>query len=223
MRKFLYAAITFVVVVAGAAIYLYSSLDGIVRNVIVDSGSKATGGQVSVGTVSLSLSQGKGTLTDVMIGNPPGFSTNPAVKVGRIDLVIDSATIGANPVVVKDVVVDGPAILNELGPGGDNLDVLRRHAQSSADTARGTPSNSQGRKLVIERLLVTHGTLTVSVAGQPAAHANLGDVELHDVGRSTNGATEAEVAAQVLAALADQVKSQAPPGMADALKGLLNR
>lgn len=206
MRKLLYAAITFVVVVAAAAIYLYSSLDLIVRNAIVESGSRATAAQVSVASVSLFLSRGKGTLLDVMIGNPPGFSTNPALKVAEVDLVIDTATVAANPVVVKEVVIDGPAILDEPGSDGDNLDLLRRHAQGSAATAGGTPSNSQGRKVVIERLLITHGIVTLAVPGQPAVTAKLGDIELRDIGRSTNGATEAEVAEQVLAAVADAVK-----------------
>ena len=215
MRKFLYAAITFVIVVAAGAIYLYSSLDLIVRNAVVESGSKALAAQVSVGSVSLSLSQGRGTLSDVMIGNPPGFSTNPALKVDTIDLVIDTATVGANPVVIKEVLIDGPTILSELSPGGGNLDVLRRHAQGSAATAHGTPSNSQGRKLVIERLLITRGIVTLAVPGQPAVNAKLGDIELRDIGRSTNGATEAEMAEQVLAAVADKAKALLPPDVAN--------
>lgn len=136
-KKILIAVVILIVVLAGAFYFLYSNLGPILQAAIEKYGSEATQSQVKVGSVSLSAWSGKGTISNLVIDNPKGFTTPHAFELGSVAIGIDTSTLTHNPIEVTEVTVVAPHITYEQGSSGNNLQKLQ---QNVAQYAGGTAS-----------------------------------------------------------------------------------
>ncbi|MCC7167600.1 MAG: hypothetical protein IT565_08515 [Rhodospirillales bacterium] len=219
-----------VLVVVGVLVFLVSNLDGLVKKAIETVGSEATGVKVSVGAVKISLTEGKGSITGVSIGNPQGFKTANAFSLGEISLALDTGTVTKDPVVIKEIKVGAPQVTYEMATGGSNIDAIQKNVQAFAAKAGGggggatKPAEKDGKagpKLVIDRLAVSGGAVTLATP-IPGAQATgkLGDITLTGIGRDKGGATPAQVAQQFLDALSKSaVQAAGQMGIGKALEG----
>jgi hypothetical protein len=202
-----------VLVVVGVLVFLVSNLDGLVKKAIETVGSEVTGVKISVGAVKISLTEGKGSITGVTIGNPSGFKTANAFTLGEIALALDTGTVTKDPVVIKEIKVGAPQVTYEMAAGGSNIDAIQKNVQAFAAKAGGggaakpaekkeAADGKAGPKLVIDRLAVSGGQVTLATP-IPGAQATgkLGDITLTGIGRDKGGATPAQVAQQFLDAL----------------------
>ena len=218
MRKLLIAGGVVLTVIIGGAVYLFSSLDSIVKKIIEDVGTQVAGVKVSVGGVKISLSEGKASITGLSVANPPGFSSDPAIKLGEISVALDTGSLNKNPIVVKDILVASPAVSYELASGGSNLDAIQRNVQSftakqggakpepakPADKAADKAADKgEEKKVVIDHLAITGGQVKLAAGGIPGAAttANLPKIELRDIGKESGGASSAQVAQKVMDSL----------------------
>jgi hypothetical protein len=220
-------------IVIGVFVYVGYNTNAIVKNAIETIGSTYLGAPVRVGKVDISLADGKGTLSELEVGNPPGYAGPFALRVGTISVGLDVTHTSSQLVVLNQLTIDGTrvaAIANT--PKDTNLKALAAHVPAS-----NSPSPL---KLIVDKLDVTHTQATVSsplVA--KSFDANVPDVHLKDVGRSSGGAPLGDVIGQVLAPIvsaiaqsvaqqgikelgvdSDQLKSDAEKKMLDALQGL---
>ena len=138
-----------------------------------------------------------------------------AFDLGGISVTLNTATLTQSPVVIKEVVIDGPAVTFEIGPQGSNVTTIRSNVDSYGKRFGGGQeakekqgAEDEGPKLVIENLYVRRGRVNVSTSGLEAAgiqgrsmEAPLPDIHLKDIGKKDNGASPAQVAEQVLASL----------------------
>jgi len=245
MRKLIIGASVLLAVILGGVFYLFSSIDDIVKTVIERVGTQVTGVKVSVGSVAIRLSEGKAAIKGLTVANPPGFSTNPAIKFGEIAVALDTATLNGNPIVIKEILVATPGVALEILPtGGTNLDALRRNISSAgqakpaastdqpaqsdaakAEAAKAEPAKGSEKKVVIDRLAITGGQVDLAVSGLPsvpgapntASTAKIGDIVLTGIGRAEGGATAVQVGQKVLDALiAGAIESS---GKSDGLLG----
>lgn len=250
MKKILIGVGVLVTVVIGAFVFLLSSLDTIVKKVIEDVGSQVTGVKVSVGGVKISLSEGKGSISGLTIANPPGFSSDPAIRLGEIGLTLDTGSVSKNPVVVKDVTIASPFVGYEMASGGSNIDALQKNVKAFAAKQGGAKSEpakpaskEEEKKLVIERLAITGGQVKLAAGGIPGAEgtAKLGDIVLTNIGKDSGGASSAQVAQKVLDSLVngalksatsfgnllggvgDKAKALVPGDATGAVKGLFGK
>ncbi|MFZ1989968.1 MAG: hypothetical protein WAW96_09375 [Alphaproteobacteria bacterium] len=224
MWKFLGILAVIAIVLAGGAIYyVLSNLNSIVRTEIVTYGSAATGTKVSLDSVDLQIAKGSGALKGLGIANPEGFSSDPAFAVQSIAVTIDTNSVfSTGPIIIKEVSIDSPAVNYEAGLSGSNLAAIEKHVTEYANSLTGGASTSKPapgakkneRKLVIQDLYVRNGAISIShqaLQGRKLA-ANLPEIHLHNIGKSSNGATYAEVTKQVLGAIlasATKVATQA--------------
>lgn len=250
MRKLLIIGGVVLTVVVGGAVYLFSSLDSIVKKIIEDVGTQVAGVKVSVGGVKISLSEGKASITGLSVANPPGFSSDPAIKLGEISVALDTGSLGKNPIIVKDVLVGSPAIAYELGSGGSNLDTLQKNVKAYTAKQGGakpepakTGEKSEEKKVVISHLAVTGGQVRLVAGGIPGAAttANLPKIEMKDIGKDSGGASASQVAQKfldavvngavssassfgnVLGNVGDKAKALVPGDAGGALKGLMGK
>jgi hypothetical protein len=237
MKKWLYigGGGVALVVVAVVAIFLFSG--SILKTIIEDTGTKATQAKVTLDNVSLSPMSGEGSLKGLVVGNPAGFKSAQAFKLGEVSLKVDTATITNDVIVVKEVVIAGPDVTYELSDtGDDNIRVIQKNTQAfagggksggSAPSGKPAPSEpavkgEKEKKVVIENLYVRGGKVSVTASalgGKPLATA-LPDIHLTNIGKSSGGATGAEVAEQVIGAIAKSAQSAVSKIGADQLKGL---
>ena len=71
-------AVFLIVVIVGASIFLWSSLDKIIEGAIEKYGSEVTQTPVKVSGVKIGLASGEGSISGLSIGNPKGF-TDPDI------------------------------------------------------------------------------------------------------------------------------------------------
>jgi len=220
-------------IVIGIFVYVGYNTNAIVKNAIETIGSTYLGAPVRVGKVDISLADGKGTLTELEVGNPPGYAGAYALRVGTVSVGLDVADTTSRLIVLKQLTIDGTRVAAVANtPKDTNLKALAANVPSS-----NSPSPL---KLIVDKLDVTHTQATVSsplVA--KSFNANVPDVHLKDVGRSSGGAALGDVIGQVLAPIvsavaqsvaqqgmkelgvdSDRLKSDAEKKALDALQGL---
>ncbi len=211
-------AVVVVAIVVGVYV-LYSSLGGIIQAAVEEVGSEATQASVKLDGVDLDIASGKGALKGFTVGNPKGFETPAAFKLGAVSLQVDAATVTGNPIVIKEIIIDKPEITYELGAAGSNIDAIKRNvdayagkfagksASQSAGKKTEAKAEGDGTKVVIEHLYVRGGRVNVSSAllkGKEMG-ATLPDIHLTDIGKDKGGATPAEVAKKVIDSMTAEI------------------
>lgn len=209
MKKLLIGVGVAVVIVIGAVAFLVGNLDDLIKEAVEEVGSEATGAEVSLADVEISLTDGAGALSGLRVGNPAGFKTDYAFDLGGISLTIDPNTVTSDPVVIKEIVIDGPKLIYELAGTNSNIDAIQQNVDAFAKglgaggSSSSSSSESEGPKLVIEDLYVRGGEVSVSAGfldGQ-ALGTGLPDIHLEDIGKDDGGASPAEVASEVISSI----------------------
>ncbi len=203
------------VLLAAAVFYLLSNLDRIVAAAIQKYGSNATGTPVRVSSVRISLKDGKGSLGNLTVGNPVGFSTPKALILGNIAIAVDTGSITGDPVVIDRITVSAPRVTYEIDRSGRaNINEIRRNVEAfirktsaavEEQTPAGKGSGEEGKKLIIRSLVIERGEVSVQVASLSGAplSASLPRTELRNIG-GRGGSTPSEIAGQVLKPLLNQ-------------------
>lgn len=211
MKKILISlAAAVIVVIAAAAYFLFSNLDSLVKQAIETIGSQVAGVPVKVDAVKISLTDGKGSLKGLSVGNPSGFQSKNAVTLGEVAISLDTGSVTKNPIVISQITVSAPEVTYELSPnGGSNIQALQNNVQAygaksgsgAGDKAAAKPAGDE-KKLVIDKLDISKGALTLAspIPGVKGT-APLPDIHLTNLGRDSGGASPAQVAQKVLDAL----------------------
>ena len=244
MRKALYVLAAVALVAAAGAWIAYNSLDFVVRWALEHYGPDVTGTPVHVAEVKISPRDGMGGLRGLEIGNPPGFSAPRALRLANARVSLDPATITADVVHVRELVLDGAEVTYERGSKVTNLDVIQEHISAYVKRLQATDSpggaspgekpRSDRRRFIIDRLVIrgVHATMTGAGLRGQGIGFDIPDIELSDVGRRRGGLTGSELAEVVAGALQQRIAQKlltnldllrrgGVEGAIDALKGLL--
>lgn len=207
-KAFLALGIIAVIVVAGLYV-VFANLDRIVAAAIERYGSEATGTKVGVSSVRLDLKEGKGSIRNLSVGNPPGFSTPNAFRLEDISVALDTGSVTGNPVVIDQVTILSPRIAYEIDKDGrSNIELLKKNLQegTAKDPAGKPAADKKGKKVVIRSLVIDKGEIAIRVAalsGKPLS-AVLPRIELKNLG-GKGGDSPGDIAKQVLGPLVNQV------------------
>lgn len=197
-----------VIVIVALFVFLVSNLDSIVKGAIEKYGSQATGTEVKVGSVHISLKNGEGSIGGFSIGNPSGFSTAHAFEMQNITVVIDEGSLTKKPVVIRKILVSDPHITYEINKSGDaNINEITKHLESLRKSGEPSAGERHGEKrtFVIKDLVIEGGRVDARVAALPdkSFTAALPRIQLTNVG-GQGGSTPSELAAQILRPVANR-------------------
>jgi len=233
MRKIILAVVAVVILaIGGGVFYLFSNLDSLVKTAIETVGSKVAGVPVRLSSVAISLSDGRASLKGLTVANPSGFKTPTAFALGEITVAIDTGSVTRNPIVITEVTVAAPEVTYELGgSGGSNIDAIQKNVQAfgagkdgggKAQPAAADKDDQTAKKLVIDLLQLKDGKVTLATP-LPGGKATtpLPDIRLTNIGKSSGGATGAEIATQVLEAVSrSAVKAVTNLGIGNLVNGV---
>lgn len=197
-----------VAIVVAVAAFVFFGLGSALKTAVESIGSEATKTAVTLNEADVSVTSAKGTLRGLVVGNPSGFSTPHAFRFGETNVTIDPASITADTIVIKEIVVLAPEVTYEIGDSGNNIDTIRSNVDAYAKAGAGGGSAGGGRKLIIENLYIRGGKVAVSakqLQGQSLG-AGLPEIHMTDIGKDKGGATPAEVVEEVMASLAKSVE-----------------
>ena len=224
-RKFLVILASAGLLLAAGLTFLWTNLDGIVKNAIERYGSQATGTSVRVDRVSIRPAQGKGAIEGLTVANPPGYSASHILSLGGISVRIAPRTIASNVVVIDDIRIAAPLVVYEMNETGvANVDVLKKNL-AAGQPARTGDRGGKGveKRLRIKRLVIENAQTEIRISalgGKPRTVA-LSRIEMTDVG-GKNGAPPDEVAKQIVSAILAEVSTEVGKAGAEKLleKGL---
>lgn len=207
MKKF-YFIIAIVALIGAFVLYVSLQLDSIVEGLIEDYGSAATQTPVQVAGVAIDLSAASGTISNLTVGNPEGFSGN-AVEMENFSLTLDPTSLATDTIVIRELMVRGARLNILQQANGNNLREISRNLgkQQSSDSG---DDQAAGKKLIIDRFTLEGASASLSAPDfDEVREVTLPTVTVRDIGRASNGATGAEVAEQVLRPVINQALESA--------------
>jgi hypothetical protein len=197
-QKLVIAAIALLIIIAGVSVYLYNSLDSIVKNGIERFGTEITGTKVSVGSVDISLRSGKGTIRNFRVANPDGFSHDNALEFDEVTLALNVSSLNRDPIVIDEIRVKAPLVNAELDEKySSNVLVIRDHAQrhrvGSTPTAKGKEDGGFEKHFVVRKFVMEQGLVKgdATRAGGGKREFPLPPVELDNIGGERGARPEA--------------------------------
>ena len=209
--------IVIVVLLVVAVVAVFLSLNSIVKKGVETVGPELTKVKITLGGVSLSPLSGSGRLSELFVGNPEGYKTESAIKVGDINVSVQIGSVMGDTIVVNSVKIKAPEITFEGGLGGNNLSKILDNvtaATGGGKTAdKAETAKSGGKKIIIKDLVIEDAKLHASLTGLGGKQLTLPLPPLHltDIGAKENGLTAGEAIKQtltpLLASITDVVKS----------------
>lgn len=218
-----------VVIIIVGVILIASNLGPMIKTAVNTYGPGITKTKVSLGNVDVSLFSAKAKLKDLFVGNPKGFTSPYAMKVGSIRVAIDKKSITGNPIIIDRIEVVSPDISYEKIKGSDNFQTILNNVKSSVGAEKSPaskPANKQaekkeaGKKILIRDFLMKGGkvNLTMPLLGGKTISAPLPEIHLKNIGEKKGGTSPAEAFDEVFKSLYAKITS---PSVTDSLdKGL---
>lgn len=199
-----------VVLILAVVLYFSLFLNQTIKAGVETLGPKLTQTSISLAEVNISPFSGQGEIKGLVVGNPEGYKTESAIKLGLVRVEIDTGSLLSDRIIIKEVLIDGPEITYEMSLKGSNIAKILANIQSVADSAGGGKSGASdskdtggGKKLQINDLRITNGKIKLSakILQGKAITLPLPDIHLKDIGKEKEGSSVGEVVEKVFAAV----------------------
>ncbi len=210
LAKVLLALLLVVLLLVGV---LHLWLGSLIKRGVEQVGPRITQTSVTLRDVDIALLSGRAKLEDVTIGNPTGFQAPSAFRLRNATVRLDWKSALSDPVIIEEIVIDGPEITFEGTMASSNLGTIRDNATAfaPADSSEKAPApkrdaqQSSGKKVVIKQFTMTNAraNLWLRAGGveTKAQGISLQDIRLKNIGAASGGASFQEVATIVLTSI----------------------
>lgn len=216
-------------VVIGVAVVV-SSLSSIIKTGIETVGPEVVGVPMTVEAVELSLLAGEARVKGLVVGNPKGFQTARAFKLGDAKVSVDLKSALSDKVIIKEILIDGPEVTYESGPSGNNINKIQENVATFAKSvtprdaaaSKSPKKDSTQKKVQINDFIFKSGKVTMSssmLQGKPIM-ISLPDIHLRDIGKESGGVTPETAAAEVFKAINKAVVQSVSKGAEEAVKSI---
>lgn len=222
-KKFGILLFVLILLLAGGLFYLNTNLNAIVKDALERYGSAATQTDVNISSVRISLTTGKGTVSGIKIGNPKAYVAATALKLGEVDMLLDTQSIrGSGPIIIKQVNITKPYVIYEVGADGNsNLQDIQKNVSKATSTSK--PSKN-ARKVIIRDLYIRNGKIGITHAllkGRDIK-TDLPLIHLRNIGQEGEGATPQQISKQVLGQITTKAAQAGAQALAEEIGSLKN-
>ena len=220
MKKVIIIGGALIIIVIILVVLGLSKLGPIIKTAVNKYGPQITKTEVSLKDVGISIFSAEAVLKDFRLGNPKGFKSPYAVRVGKVYVDVDETSLTGDTIIIDKIEVVAPEIIYERSLKTDNFKSLLNNVQSTASEKKATGKESGegdgGKKIMIRDFLMRDAklSLAVTMADVRSVDAEIPEIHLKDLGKEKGGITPAEAFEKVLAALYKTVTS---PGISNAL------
>jgi hypothetical protein len=144
MKKAVIALLVIVVVLlVGGGLAAFLFLGTIVKKGVETVGPNITKTSLKLDSATISVFNGSGQLKGFELGNPEGFKTGSAVKVGSIGLALEPRSVLGKKVVIHSIRVEAPEITYEAALGGSNIGKILDNLKSTSSQEKSTGGSKQ--------------------------------------------------------------------------------
>lgn len=216
-------ALVIVVLLIVAVVGVFLCLNSIVKKGVETVGPQLTKVKITLGGVSISPLSGSGQLSELFVGNPEGFKTDSAIKVGDMKIAVDVASALSDTITVNSIKIQNPEITFEGGLGGNNISKILDNVTAAtgsnakpADKPEAT-AKKDGKKFIVKDILVEGAKLHVSLTGLGGQEMTLPLPPLHlqNIGSPGKGVSAGELVTQILTPLLSSVTDAVKSGISN--------
>lgn len=197
-----------VALVAIVAVVVLGQLGRLIERGVETAGPQITGTDVTLGSASVSIFDGKGALKRLHIGNPEGFTSDEAFDLGEVVVAIDTKSLAGDVVRIRSIVIDGPRLVTEFDAAGrSNLNKIMEHVKAaSRGGGQGKAAESGGAetRMIIDEFRFQNAEVqALAPAFGVDKTLKLPPVVLKNLGAKQGGAAASDIANQVMRPVVD--------------------
>lgn len=216
MKRLTALVLAIAVVLVAAVALILSRADSYIVAAVERYGEAATGTPVTLSDADISLTEGRGTLSGLAVGNTEGYDAPHALEVDTIDVRLDLASLSGSVLVVQDVLVDGARLYAEQRGQRSNLTELLDRMQTSAKEPEADDGGGGGR-IIIDRFRLTGGRIQLAADGLDSPQTlELEPVTVQNIGRSAGGVGYSDAADSILGAIIGAARQAVRDGLQNA-------
>lgn len=210
MKKPVKIIIGLVVVLVIALIAVAFSINGIIKKGVETVGPKVTKVTIKLDGVSISPMTGGGSIKGLFVGNPEGYTSEFAIKVGKASLSVSPGSLLSDKIVVKSVQVEAPEITLEGGLNDNNLTKILANVQEFAGGSENKQAEEGGKgaskKLQVNEFLLKNAKVNVvlKMLGNKPMSVTVPEIKLTDLGTGPEGITPADLTKRVMQEIINQ-------------------
>ncbi len=187
------------VIITGVLAFIF--IGTIVKSGVERVGPVVTKVPVKLDSANISILGGSGTLKGFVLGNPEGYKTPQAIKVGKASLSIAPGSLLKEKKHVKSIVVEGPEITYETDLKGSNIGKILDNVSGAASQDEKAPTKKEQTtktKLQVDEFVITGAKVTVASGMVGSYTISLPELRLSKLGEGPDGITPAELSKEVL-------------------------
>lgn len=215
MKKWIFIGLAVIVVaVVGGVVFGLSKIGPIIQSTVNTYGPDITKTDVKLGDVNVSLFSAEAKLKDFYLGNPKGFKSPEAMKVGSILVDVDESSLTQNTIVIDRIEVLRPKITYEKTAKTDNFQAILNNVTKGAKQSKSGKSSSgksgSSKKIIIRDFQLKGGevNLAASLLGQnKSLSTKLPDIHLKNIGEKDGGLKPEEAFRKIFAVLSKHINS----------------
>lgn len=203
-----------VVLIIAGAYYVWNYYDwhSKVRQMVHIYGSQVVGTDVNIGRIDISLKDGRGSVSDITVGNPNGYSKDLIIDLGTVSVKVDVESVKkaimetakksgpkVKTIVIDEVRVSKPQVTYELmnlnrNNANDVMANIKKNTASSAKKEEPKPADKDAVQynVAVKKVVVEDGTATVAaglLGVSKSLSVPLPTVTINNVGTEKQGVT----------------------------------
>lgn len=207
MSKLIKIIIGLVIVVPLVVIFVVGTYGGrIAKDGINTYGPEFLGVDVVVDDVDFSILGGDLSMSGLVIGNPEGFESEYAFRLGSVKVELDRNSLFSDHIIIDQVRITAPEVIMELGKGGNNLSKL----QETIEAQMGLTEEEEAEpapNVTIRNFYLTDASfkLVGLPAGLKSPEVELPDIHLENIGTgegAEEGTSFADASGEIIAVIA---------------------
>lgn len=208
------AIILLLVLIIGGIYWAWNYFDwhSKVRQMVHIYGSQVVGTDVNIGRIDVSLKDGRGSVSDITVGNPNGYSKDLIINLGKVAVKVDVDSVKkalletakktgpkVKTIVIDEVHVNKPEVTYELmnlnrNNANDVMANIKKNTASSAKKEEPKPTDKDAVQynVAIKKVVVENGTATVAaglLGVSKSLSVPLPTVTINNVGTEKQGIT----------------------------------
>ena len=202
-----------IILIAGGVYYIYNYYDwqSIVRDLVHQHGTAVVGTNVNIGTIKLSLTDGNGSVSNITVANPKGYSQDYIIKLGGVAVSVDKESViklakeiahkdgpKVKTVVINEIRVNKPEVTYELMNLNKNnsddvmANIKKNTAASAKQPQKPTKESDVQYNVAIKKVVIADGTATVAanlLGASQSLSLNLPTITINNLGTEKQGIT----------------------------------
>jgi uncharacterized protein involved in outer membrane biogenesis len=204
--------VVLLLVVAGG-VALYFTIDGIIRSQVEQQSTKSLNLPTKLESANISIFGGKLSLKNYEVASPPGFSADPMLSLGGLDVGVSYSELRGDPVKVQTITIDRPKMLLEHSNGKFNIKAMADNfpqpapGQPAPPPTEPNPQSGEKLKVTINQISVKEPVVVLrpGLPGMKDITIPIDTFEIKGIGTAEpgqNGVAVKAVVTQLLTTLA---------------------